>query len=243
MALAPFIIIGFIALIIFGAVFGGAKKRQRAASMQQWAASLGLSFEPQKQHGFDRRFAEFGCFRQGKNRYAHNVAAGDYEGRPVTAFDYHYETESTRTVTDTDARGSRTTRTETVTHNHDFSAVILEPAVPLKSMLIRPEGLGDRIANFFGKNDIDFESAEFSKRFHVSADDRRWAYDVLHARTLEHLLSYPKHTIEFTPRRVLVLRGRRRMDSEQFHTALKIVDGVLDRLPDYLRRQQMEVPA
>lgn len=237
------IIVGFIALIILGAVFGSAQTKRRREALQHWATSLGLSFDERKNSRFDQRFSEFKCFQQGKNRYAHNVSFGNFEGRAVYAFDYHYETESTRTVTSTDAKGRTSTRTETVTHNHDFSAVILEPNLPLKPLLIRPEGFGDRVASFFGKNDLDFESAAFSRRYHVSADDRRWAYDVLHARTIDFLLTMPEHTIEFAPARVLVLRGRRRLDAEQFHTALHLIDGVLDALPDYLRQQQTEAYA
>lgn len=237
------LILGFITLIIISAVFGHAQKQKRIEDLGRWAASLGLNFEHRKNSNFDQRFAEFKCFQLGNNRYAHYLTHGVFEGRQVHAFDYHYETQSTRTVSSTDSKGRTSTRTETVTHYHDFSAVILEPNVRLKPLLIRPEGFGDRIASFFGKNDLDFESAEFSRRYHVSADDRRWAYDVLHARTLEFILGYPSHTIEFASGRVLVMRDQRRMDAAQFHEALRLIDGILDALPDYLKEQQSETYA
>ncbi|MBB6430208.1 hypothetical protein [Algisphaera agarilytica] len=226
------IFVGFLVLIIVGAIFGNAQRQKRIAALEAWSASLGLSFEPRKNRRFEKRFAEFACFKQGNDRYAYNLAHGRYEGRRVYAFDYHYTT----TSTSTDSKGRTTTRT----HHHHFSAVILEPNIPLKPMLIRPEGFGDRIANFFGRNDIDFESAEFSKRFFVQAEDRRWAYDVLHARTMAFLLDQPPHVIEFEPGRVLILRNRRVMDASQFHTAIHIADQLLDGLPDYVRQQQLE---
>ena len=52
---------------------------------------------------------------------------------------------------------------------HVFSAVILDSDVVLQPLFIRPEGFFDKISEFFGADDIDFESAEFSRRFYVKA--------------------------------------------------------------------------
>lgn len=232
MFLPVLIVIGFIAIIIVFAIISHAQNKKRLAALEAWSSSLGLAFEPRKNTRFEKRFPEFACFQQGQNRYAYNLTHGTFEGRRVYAFDYHYTTRSTTT----DAKG----RTRTQTTHHNFSAVILDANLPLKPLLIRPEGFGDRIANFFGKNDIDFESAEFSKRFFVKAQDRRWAYDVLHARAMAFLLDQPPHVIEFAPQRVLVLRNQRMMDAGQFHTAVRIADQLLDGLPDYVRQQQLE---
>lgn len=226
------IFVGFVGLMIIAVVVGYMQHRKRIEALQTWAASLGLSFDPARNRQIESRFAEFACFKEGNDRYAYNISHGHYEGRRVYAFDYHYST--TSTSTDSDGNSS------TDTTHHNFSAIILEPNLPLKPLLIRPEGFGDRIANFFGKNDIDFESAEFSKRFFVQADDRRWAYDVLHARAMAFLLDQPPHIIEFAPQRVLILRNRRVMDAAQFHAAIHIADQLLDGLPDYVRQQQLE---
>ena len=44
---------------------------------------------------------------------------------------------------------------------------------------------------------IEFESIEFNRRFFVSSPNRRWAYDVIHPRTMEFLLGSPPIAIEF----------------------------------------------
>lgn len=230
-----FIILAVVLFIAVSAWLNHRQREKRREALAGWAVGLGLSFEPGKNSRFDDRFPEFSCFRQGKDRYAENVAFGNFEGRIVYGFDYHYET----TSTSTDSEGN----TSTQTHHHYFSAVIVEPELRLKPLLIRPEGMFDRVAGFFGSGDIDFESAEFSKRFHVSSEDRRWAYDVLHARAIQRLLDAPAHTIEFAPQRVLALRQKRRMEPADFDTALRLVDGLLDDLPSYVRRGQEEASA
>ncbi|MEM8738661.1 MAG: hypothetical protein AAGG38_09320 [Planctomycetota bacterium] len=228
-------LLGFFGLVVLLAVFGHRQKKKRRDALAAWAAAQGLSFTPDKDHGFDDRFPAFRSLQRGRNRYAFNLVQGDFEGRQLYAFDYHYET----TSRSTDSKG----RTQTRTRHHTFSAVILTPNLTLRPMLIRPEGFGDRIAGFFGKNDLDFESAQFSRRYHVSSPDRRFAYDVLHQRAIQRLLDAPNHTLEFSPHHVLATRRKRRLKPTELLETVRLVDGILDDLPDYLRQQLREADA
>ncbi len=238
-AFLPLIIVAFVVFFIVGGVLSHRQQKQRREALGQWAASLGLDFHESQDPTYDGRFT-FKALRQGRNRYAYNRAEGVFEGRQVWAFDYHYETTSTRTVTDSKGR----TSTKTETHHHHFSAVIVAANVPLRQLLIRPEGWGDKLAAFFGKDDLDFESAEFSRRYHVSAADRKWAYDVLHPRAIEALLAAPRCTIELDDdRHVLILRGIGRLPPEGFHESLRTVDTLLDMMPEYLRQAQRDTDA
>jgi len=56
---------------------------------------------------------------------------GEWSGRGLKAFDYHYETYS---------HGKHGRRT----HHHWFSAVIVSSDVPLKSLYVRPENFLDK---------------------------------------------------------------------------------------------------
>jgi hypothetical protein len=229
----PIVFGGFVLLAIVLAIFGHRRTKKRREAMRTWATSLGLSFDAEKDRGFEDRF-DFRALQRGRNRYAFNRINGVYDGRHVWAFDYHYETRSTRTSTD--AKGHTRRRRET-TH-HYFSGVIVRANVPLQKLIIRPEGFGDRIKSFFGYDDLDFESSEYSRRFHVSADDRRYAYDVLHGRAIAYLLEQPKATIEFHDRgHVLILRGARRLTPDDLQTSLDTIDTLLDLMPEYLRRE------
>jgi hypothetical protein len=208
--------IALTALIAIG-VWRIAKRRKE---IEAWAAGKGLSFLAGRDHGFDERYRAFGCLRRGHGRYAYNIAEGERNGRRLTTFDYRYVT------------GSGKNR-----QTHHFSAVVLGSDVPLEPLAIRSENVFDRVTEFFGLDDIDFESAEFSREFHVKSPDKRWTYDVLHQRTMEHLLSMPRFSIEFDDRHVIAWRNRR-FNVETFDSAIGVVEGILDRLPEYVVRQQ-----
>jgi len=222
-------VIGVIALglvVVALVVFGILQAKKRREALMAWASSNGLRYTRHKDHSFDERFAEFNCLRQGDNRYAYNICSGKLRGRGILAFDYHYET------TSRDSDGKRST-----THHH-FSAVIVRANLPLKPLMIRSENIFDRIGSAFGFDDIDFESAEFSRKFHVSAPDRRWAYDVLHTRTMQFLLEQPRHSIEFDSRYVIAWRSGRKSKPEDHEMAFELIEGILDRLPEYVKQQQ-----
>ena len=94
----------------------------------------------------------------------------------------------------------------------------------------------DRITEFFGLDDIDFESAEFSRKFFVKAKDKRWAYDVIHTRTMQFLLDMPQFTMQFDPLHAIAHRSSK-FKTGEFEAAAEVIVGILDRLPDYLVKQ------
>ena len=115
--------------------------------------------------------------------------------RRIWAFDYHYETYSSS------KHGRRT-------NHHYFSAVIIAPNMLLKPLFIRPEHFLDKVTEFFGYDDIDFESAEFSRKFYVKSPDKKWAYDVIGQPTMEFLLAAPRFTLQFAGGGVIACHGQ-----------------------------------
>jgi len=209
-------IILFVALVIYA--FYAAAQRRKA--LGAWARRRGLRFDSSKDDGMADGFPEFGCLHEGSDRYAYNVSRGEWNGRPMTAFDYHYETGSG------DDKSS-----------HHFSAVILGSPIPLKPLHIRREHFFDKITEFFGFDDIDFESAEFSRRFHVKSTDKRWAYDVIHQGMMEHLMSAPEFSIQFGVMYVIAWRSAT-FKPKDFEAAAELIRGMFARLPSYLVSQQ-----
>jgi hypothetical protein len=194
-------------------VWRGARRRDEIAA---WASGRGLTFRPDRDGTLADPHPAFRCLHRGSSRYAYNVARGEWNGRAVVVFDYHYATQNGKQRQD-----------------HRFSAVLLASRLALGPLLIRPEGLFDRLTEFLGFDDIDFESAEFSRDFHVTSPDRRWAYDVLNQATMEFLLSQPRFSIQFDDRTVLVWRDSR-FDLATFEAAIEVAAGLLDRLPSYV---------
>lgn len=214
------IIAALIGFAILGAI--AAEKRRKAIAL--WAMSKGLRYTSAKEYGLNSHYPQFSCLRQGSRQYAYNICRGEIYNRPIEAFDYHYETYSTN------SKGHRQT------HHHYFSAVIIESNIPLKPLFMRPERFLDKITEFVGLDDIDFESAEFSRKFYVKANDKRWAYDVIHQRTMEFLLGMPQYTIEFSHNSVIAYRSSV-FGIVDFEAAAQVIQGILDRLPDYVIKQ------
>lgn len=215
-----FVIIG--AVIIASILYSRKKRRE----FMEWAARRGYRVDESYDSRMEDRFPELRCLREGDDRYAYDTLTGQYEGRPFLGFHYHYST------TSTNSKG------ETETHHHHFSVAAIHSEVPLKPLFIRPEGLFDKVAAFFGKEDINFESAEFSRKFYVSADDRRWAYDVIHTRTMEYLLQAPSFTFQMTPEYLMAYRSST-FDPEQYDTAAQVIHELLNLLPEYVKQQQL----
>jgi hypothetical protein len=216
-------------LVVLVLIAGGAWARYttskaRALRLSRWADAKGWRFSPERDESIEVRFPVFRTLTDGDDRYARNVTEGTWRGRPFTAFDYHYAT------------GSGKSR-----KSHEFSAVVLTSEVPLKRLEIGREKLIHRVGAFFGFEDINFESAEFSREFRVTAADRRWAYDVLHSRAIELLLRTQRFTIEMAGMWVIAHREGvfdGRLEAPDFEAALTLTSGLLDLLPEYVVQQQ-----
>ncbi len=216
-------LIVIIAIVVIAAIaYSYYVTAQRRKELCAWAHSHGMSFTPTKDHGFDDRHSNIKCLRKGHSRYAYNIMEGQWNDLPIKAFDYHYATGSGKSRSD-----------------HYFSAVILASGIPLKPLYIRREGFFDKLTEFFGFDDIDFESAEFSRKFYVKSSDKRWAYDVIHARMMEYLMAAPDFGIQFDLMHIIAWRERKFKPAD-FQAGAELISGIIDRLPEYVVKQQVQ---
>jgi hypothetical protein len=217
------LVIGGVILLTIGlAILSHIQARKRRKELAAWASARGFSFDPGEDGSVDGRYPGFSCLERGDDRYGYNIMRGESGKLPFCAFDYHYETYSY------DSKQRRQT------HHHHFSAAIVEAGLPLKPLLIRGETIFDKVGEFLGFNDIDFESAEFSRRFCVKSPDRRWAFDVLHQGAMEFLLNSPRFDLEFQGRSVIAYRNGT-FTLEDFGDALTVTRGLLDLLPESVK--------
>jgi hypothetical protein len=216
MAMFPFVLFIFLIVIIAigGYMLNRRHRESRKRELAGWAFSRNLNFIDANDGEMQERYPHFKCLQQGKSRYAYNEIEGSIDNRKVCAFDYHYETNDGKN-----------------TQHHYFSALLLDAGLPLKPLFIRNENFLDKVADFFGFDDIDFESTEFSKQFYVKSPDRKWAYDVLHQETIEFLLGSPRFYLDFHGSHVIAYRSKVFTVTE-FEDALRVIAGILDRLPE-----------
>jgi len=162
---------GIAALIVVGIIYGIIKARERREAMARLAASLGLRYYADDPWDMPSRYSHFDLFQHGHSKRASNILAGEPDGRSVVAFDYRYTTGSGKNQT-----------------THHYQGAILAMPIVAPRLRMRRESVLDRVASWVGYDDIDFESDEFSRRYHVKSEDRRFAYDVFHTRLIDYLL-------------------------------------------------------
>ena len=212
----------FFALLIFGVVILVLyiSSLERRKKMAAYAESRRWQFSAEKNKSLSTLYPDFKCLHRGHSRYARNIMQGHRDTREVKAFDYHYATGHGKSRRD-----------------FNFSALILSSPLPLQSLYIRPEHLFDKVSDFFGFNDIDFESAEFSCAFYVKAPEKRWAYQVIHPQMMAFLLESPRFHVQLGVSEIMVWRNKRFREQE-FEAAFDLAQGLLERLPSYVENQQ-----
>jgi hypothetical protein len=217
--MTPFVIILFVLgfLVVAYLSYRAGKKRQEA--LFQLAQSLGLDFNVGDPFNLPGRLGNISAFSRGHSQEASNVLYGVYGSREVVAFDYEYVTGSGK---------NRTT--------HHFSACVhsLECAFP--RLMIRPEGFFDKVADVIGFEDIDFESEEFSRKFRVTSDNRKFAYDVCHPQMMEWLLANRGWHVEFAGG-CSVLMTDSRWSLEEFRAALDFTVKFFEMIPEFVWKQ------
>jgi hypothetical protein len=228
MKISPVVLV-LLLLIAFGVVayLGYLAKKKREEALRALARRFGGHFYVNDPYGLSNRYqTHFPTLCQGSRRYAYNVIEAVLDGRPMHIFDHHHETYST------DSKGNRTT------HHHHRTFVCLRHDVDLGRMEVRPENFLDKVGAVFGFDDIDFESEEFSRKYHVQAEDRKLAYDVFHPKMIEFFLPLGSFKVTTSGNLALFRRGSNRMSIDEIERTLLEADGFLDRLPRYLRKDR-----
>ncbi len=229
------IAVGGIVLIIKSAQAAKERARIRLADMGAFATQMGLSFTTAKDTLHDEQYDHFEIFRQGFDRYAYNTISGplNLNQTPVhcNMGDFHYKTRETYTTTD--SKGRTTTRTRIVPHHFSYFIVEL-PYHGVPDVLIRREGFFDKIAAAFGKEDIDFESSEFSRKYYVKSDDRKFAYDILHPRMIEFLLESKPGLVDMENSRICLTGGYACWDAPRFESSLEWATSFLEHWPEFV---------
>lgn len=167
-------------------------KQRRNFSLGRVAAELGLRISHWNHEETRWAIFENSVFlNKGHSRYAYNVMSGVCLGRPIHAFDYHYA------ITTSNGKSSST-------RHYHISCVSVSLGRAYPKLTVTEEGVGSKVAQFFGHDDIDFESKQFSDAYCVRSPERRFAYDVITPAMMEHLMSCSGLYFEITGKNLLV---------------------------------------
>ena len=232
--LVVLIIIAFVALFVVLAIFGAKQARARREALAALATRLGFHFDPSDDKSLSPRLGAFSPFTTGSDRRGYNSLRGtiDIDGKPfaIQMGDYRYTTES----------GTGKDRRQT-THRISYLACKL-PLSLLVTMKVRPEGIFDRIAGAIGFDDIDFESAEFSRKFHVSGTDKKIVYDLLDPRMIEWYLNSDAPVLQIVADQLVLTRGGT-WKPEEFEPRVEWLKAFVSRWPEHLVQRLLSSPA
>jgi uncharacterized protein DUF3137 len=195
--------------------------RKRVAELTAWAQTNGWTYTEHAAEMVDRFVGV--PFGQGFGRSAKHLLSTTMGGRPVVAFEYSYK----------ERRGSGKDR-RTVTYTFQIVATTLPAARP--TLQVTHEHLGTKLLGAVGLDDLQLESEEFNRAFRISADDQKFAYDVLHPRTMEWMLSDPRaRELSFRFERSDVLSWENgRLNAQRAAWAATYLLDVVDRVPQFV---------
>ncbi len=214
------IVIGLIvlAMLILGITLWY-KDQKRQEALRKWARGRKWKIHRDKRKGWDRELPGIKVLAKGHSRWGKNVITGVFHDRPVTLMDYKY----------TIGHGKHR-------RDHRVGVAVLHCDFPTIPLFIRRENALDKVGEFLGADDIDFESVEFSRKFFVKASDKKWAFDIIHTRTMEYLLSAPSFTIEYGFAEIAVYRNSW-CDAKKFEEALDVAWNLYSLTPDFVIQQ------
>jgi hypothetical protein len=229
--ISPFLLIILFAVVAAGAMIIARRlARQRREAMAQLARELGWRFRPNDDDSMSQDYPKLGLFDHGRQRYAYNTLNGsiDVAGRSydVQMGDYRY----------TQGSGK---------NQHTYRVSYLVATVPfpfVPDLNIHREGLLDKLTEAIGFADIDFESAEFSRKYCVKSPDRRFAYALIHPRMIEFMLQVAAPAIRIHDRHVLLREGLSRWDPDGFRRQLAWVKQFFGLWPDNVTDQLQYKP-
>ncbi|MDI6783453.1 MAG: hypothetical protein QME64_05070, partial [bacterium] len=209
----------FILIAIAVAIFAFYRSLKRHEEWQQFAANHGFLYSKNDTLSLPDYYSEYHLFQQGHSRKAYHICQGRENNLKLLAFDYKYTTGSGKNQ-----------------HTHYFTPLITESNLVFKPLLIRPEGLFDKIGAAIGFDDIDFESAEFSKKYYVKCADKKFAYDIIHARMMEFLLQCKNMFIEIRGD-TLVFHHGKLLSISEMELLLLAAQKFIDLTPEYVRQE------
>lgn len=221
LAIGVFVLVAV--LIVVGGIYGYLSAKRRRESFAAFATTHGWTYVERDDELL--RAWDGDPFDRGHSRRASNIVSGVHDTRRFLAFDFRYFT----TESSTDSEG-RTTSHEV---SHDIGVVALATDVDFPELQVRPEGMFGRFIGKLTNTDIAFESEDFNRAFTVTCEDRKFASDVLHPRTMEMLLRHPDLSWKFHGRWIVSLETGR-CELPEITARLQFLDAILDGIPPFV---------
>ncbi|MBB5905860.1 hypothetical protein [Actinoalloteichus hymeniacidonis] len=211
----------FILILVGVALISRYVSRRRREAFQAWARDSGWTYVPRDDRWL--RYFNAPMFRRGIRRGTRHVVTGSLRGRKLVAFEYYY----------VERQGSGRNK-RNVTYRFAVAALFTPKVRPM--LEVSREMIGHRIMGVFGMKDLQLESEEFNRAFRIEAENDRFAYDILHPRTMEWMLGDERFkSLPFRLEGPMLLTWTRgRLIPENVPAMATFLVEVIERVPDYV---------
>ena len=200
----------FAIVIVCVIVYSFMRRKQRREALAAYAQTRAFSFSVKDVLGLQQRMELFALMRKGWGKTLQHVLVGDHGGRQVILFEYTYKT-----------GGGKNTSTHT-----QFCCTWQLP-ISVSRLVVRPEGVFDRIGDWFSGCDIDFPgNVEFSNRFVVSGDDEAEVRSVVTARVMDYMLGGDFQCLEIVSDLALLYSRSGNLTAERCQWLLAMAGGL-----------------
>ena len=199
-------------------------ERGRRARYRAVAEAHGLAYTA-RDDALARRFSG-PPFGRGRARRVTHVLRGRWQGREAMAFSYRF------LVPSGDGQTAQV---------HRFTVCALRLPAQVPWLEVTPATPLTRLAGALGVDEVRLESDDLTQRYRIRAEDRRFAYDVLHPRTIEQLLALPRLDLRLAGADAL-LWERGTCAPEELLDRLAALSRLVDGIPSYVWSDRAGTP-
>ncbi|MCT2586034.1 DUF3137 domain-containing protein [Actinophytocola gossypii] len=218
-------------------------RKKKAGEFSTVAAQRGWEYQDVDESRINRFLGT--PFGEGHSRRAEHVLRGTYRGRTMQAFEYSYKETRGRgdhIYSESYKRANlRAGNTEHISPHQDtktyrFTVVSLLSPAPRPTLEVTREGWGRKLLGMVGVKDLQLESEQFNKTFHIRTNADKFAYDILHPRMMEWMLTDQRaQSIPFRfERGDIVVWDEGRIELAKVDQLLEYASEILDRTPDFV---------
>ncbi len=213
-------ILGFVAIVAYMVL----QEDERKKALRALAVTMGLEFHEDDPFDIPGTYHPLNVLRKGiSGQRASNVLSGTYRGQKVFAFDFRY--------TSVEYQPPATVKTKT----YHLWAVMVKLGRNFPELFLRPENLGDKlIQELVGFEDIDLDNLEFSNLYVVKSRSKRFAYDIFHPRTMEHILKLPRDQRFEIEKDAMIMSFTGMMPPDKVKDRLDTMLDIWEKTPDYV---------
>ncbi len=165
-----------------------------------------------------RMLASFSPLDRGYSKVVTNAATGETSVGTLYMFDYKV-----------------TTGSKDDSETNDYGIVAFRVPYHFSKIVISPADVASLLLKGLVRDRVEFESDEFNRQYIVETENRKFAFDILHAQAMSYLLALPRLYWQFNgPYIVLVQDGP--FELSTVGQLIPTVQKFIELIPDYVRQ-------